>query len=240
MTEPAAAPDNDDERDPAETGPGQPAAVDYRADPTREVIDLARVGLDVLAELPLADLPQLVSVQARWTYQTRPTTPPDGPGSRSVFELDALISAGSSAVEVAAAIAAWARALEPVADVLEVRAHRSDDHVVSRYATRIAVLAELRDRGVLLVLWDYARGPELAQRLEIPDGPAVELHKAHLIPVEALEAVGAEPAEASPSCPRCYRDLVHDGDGWNCYDCHVAWSSDGGSPHFAVDYGDLS
>ena len=45
----------------------------------------------------------------------------------------------------------------------------------------------------------------------------------------------------SPSCPRCYRDLDYDGDGWGCAHCHVSWRNDGDDKgEFTDDYGDLS
>jgi len=45
----------------------------------------------------------------------------------------------------------------------------------------------------------------------------------------------------SPSCPRCYRDLDYDGDGWGCAPCHVSWGNDGDDKgEFTDDYGDLS
>ena len=45
----------------------------------------------------------------------------------------------------------------------------------------------------------------------------------------------------SPSCPRCYRDLDYDGDGWGCAPCHVIWGDAGdGKGEFTDDYGDLS
>lgn len=45
-----------------------------------------------------------------------------------------------------------------------------------------------------------------------------------------------------PDCPHCYKDLEHDGDGWNCYACHLSWNSSGSgtSAEFTDDHGDLS
>lgn len=41
-----------------------------------------------------------------------------------------------------------------------------------------------------------------------------------------------------PACLRCYRDLDHDGDGWVCEPCHVAWDGDGTDARFTDDMGD--
>lgn len=45
-----------------------------------------------------------------------------------------------------------------------------------------------------------------------------------------------------PSCPRCSGDLDHDGDGWLCLPCHLAWNSSGvgDTARFTDDHGDLS
>ena len=44
-----------------------------------------------------------------------------------------------------------------------------------------------------------------------------------------------------PSCPRCYADLEHDGDGWDCTTCALSWDSDGSasSATFTDDYGSM-
>lgn len=44
----------------------------------------------------------------------------------------------------------------------------------------------------------------------------------------------------SPSCPRCWGDAHHDGDGFVCETCKVSWSNNGVDAHFYDDYGDLS
>jgi hypothetical protein len=60
------------------------------------------------------------------------------------------------------------------------------------------------------------------------------------------EAVGfTEPPEEPldfppPSCPRCGRDLWHDGDGWQCGVCPLSWNDDGTGVRFTDDMGDLS
>jgi hypothetical protein len=41
-----------------------------------------------------------------------------------------------------------------------------------------------------------------------------------------------------PACPRCDVDLDHDGDGWQCYSCHLSWRHDGSHCEFTDDYGD--
>ena len=45
-----------------------------------------------------------------------------------------------------------------------------------------------------------------------------------------------------PDCPHCDRELGHDGDGWVCRSCRLAWNTDGSgeSAHFTDDHGDLS
>ena len=47
-------------------------------------------------------------------------------------------------------------------------------------------------------------------------------------------------AFGSPPCPRCYRDVHHDGDVWVCATCKVQWDN-AGEPidGFTDDYGDL-
>jgi hypothetical protein len=45
----------------------------------------------------------------------------------------------------------------------------------------------------------------------------------------------------NPLCPRCRKEVSHDGDGWNCLKCCVYWSSNYPSDRgtFTDDYGDL-
>lgn len=44
-----------------------------------------------------------------------------------------------------------------------------------------------------------------------------------------------------PNCTHCYRELWHDGDVWQCDQCHLSWDSSGqGGATFTDDYGDLS
>lgn len=45
-----------------------------------------------------------------------------------------------------------------------------------------------------------------------------------------------------PSCPRCDNDVVHNGDGFECKTCRVAWSSSDpfDEGHFTDDYGTLN
>lgn len=46
----------------------------------------------------------------------------------------------------------------------------------------------------------------------------------------------------NPLCPRCYDEVLFDGDTFVCSDCCVSWSSDDSSDEgtFTDDYGDLS
>lgn len=45
-----------------------------------------------------------------------------------------------------------------------------------------------------------------------------------------------------PSCPRCDRDLNHDGGSWHCYECSLFWDSRGAgcSCQFTDEYGCLA
>lgn len=43
-----------------------------------------------------------------------------------------------------------------------------------------------------------------------------------------------------PDCPRCNKELGHDGERWNCAGCSLTWDSngDGRSASFTDDFGD--
>ncbi len=43
----------------------------------------------------------------------------------------------------------------------------------------------------------------------------------------------------SPSCPRCYEDVVHDGDTFGCEPCCVTWDERGIEAEFTDDYGTI-
>jgi hypothetical protein len=43
----------------------------------------------------------------------------------------------------------------------------------------------------------------------------------------------------TPSCPHCYVEVFHNGDGFECKDCAIMWDNDGEYPEFQDDHGDL-
>lgn len=44
----------------------------------------------------------------------------------------------------------------------------------------------------------------------------------------------------SPECPRCLREVDHDGDTWSCHNCRCHWDPDGHDAEFDDDFGDLT